>query len=193
MKKVLVACEYSAMVRDAFREQGHDAWSCDILETEGDPKFHIIGDVLPILDQGWDLMVGHPPCTFLSNSGVRWLHERTDRWPQLFEGADFFKALLDANIPQIAIENPVMHKYGVRLIGKKHDQTVQPWMFGDNETKAVCLWLKNLPELKPEILKKPEKVEARVWKMAPGPERQKERSRFFKGIADAMAKQWGAV
>lgn len=189
--RVLVACEYSAIVRDAFRAKGHDAWSCDILPTEGDPAFHIQGDVLDILDDGWDLMIGHPPCTRLTNAGVRWLHER-NLWDDLDKACEFFNALKDAPIGKIAIENPIPHKYAVEQIGK-YDQCVQPWMFGDNETKAVCLWLKNLPPLVPMTQEKPVYAEARVWRMPPGPDRQKERSRFFRGIARAMADQWGEI
>jgi hypothetical protein len=186
--RVLVACEYSAIVRDAFRALGHDAWSCDILPTEGDPAYHIQGDVLKILNDGWDLMIAHPPCTYLANSGVRWLYSQDDRMAKMLIGAQFFRDILEAPIPRIAVENPIQHKHAGL---PKADQIVQPWMFGENETKAVCLWLKNLKPLRPAVVKKPETVEARVWRMAPGPNRQKERSRFFKGIADAMAEQWG--
>lgn len=189
--KVLVACEYSAIVRDAFREKGHDAWSCDILPTEGDTRWHIQDDVLGVINGGWDMMVAHPPCTRLTNAGVRWLHER-NLWEELGEACDFFNFLKNAPIEKIAVENPIPHKYAVEKIGK-YDQVIQPWMFGDGETKAVCLWLKNLPPIIPLIAQKPENVTARVWRMPPGPDRQKERSRFFGGIANAMAEQWGSM
>lgn len=190
-EKILIACEFSGIVRDAFREQGFDAVSCDLLESErGEP--HIRGDVLEILDRyEWDLMVAHPPCTYLANSGVRWLYEKEGRWKKMIDGAVFFRNLLEADIPHIAVENPVMHKYGKNIIGKNPEQTVQPWQFGEPETKAICLWLQNLPKLEPtEIV---EEREARVHRMPPGEERSKERSRFFEGVAEAMAKQWGKV
>lgn len=189
--KVLVACEFSGIVRDAFLERGYDAWSCDLEPTESSALKHIQGDVLKLLDADWDLLIAHPPCTYLANSGVRWLHEDITRWPKMFEGAEFFKVLLNCSIPRIAVENPVMHKYATSIVGRKSDQTIQPWHFGDNESKAVCLWLKGLDLLVPEVTEKPDKLDQRVWRMPPGPDRQKERSRFFKGIAKAMAEQWG--
>ena len=147
--KVLIACEFSGVVRDAFIARGHDAMSCDILQTDK-PGPHYQGDIFDVLNNGWDLMIAHPPCTYLSNSGVCHLHKSTDRWPKLFEGAAFFKRLLDAGIPRIAVENPIMHKYGKQLIGGvKQSQVVQPWMFGHTEQKATCLWLKGLPNLEP--------------------------------------------
>jgi hypothetical protein len=204
---VLVACEFSGTVRDAFRRLGHEAWSCDLegIEPEGQfPNYHLHGDVRHFLDRApggraWDLMIGHPPCTRLANSGVRWLHERPDLWPALDEGAAFFRRLLECPIPRIALENPVPHKYALERIGRTYDQTVQPWQFGDAETKRTCLWLKNLPPLTPtshpsanELANMKTGVTwARVHRMAPGPNRQKERSRFFPGIARAMADQWG--
>lgn len=186
--RVLVACEFSGIVRDAFRSSGHDAMSCDILPTERTGP-HYQGDVRDVLYEPWDLIVAHPPCTYLANSGVRWLHERPERWAQLDEAAEFFRLFLDAPAEFIAVENPVMHKYGVERVGRRHDQTVQPWQFGDGETKRTCFWLKNLPPLQPTQVV--EARAARVWRMPPGPERQKERSRFFPGIAAAMADQWG--
>ena len=186
--KVLVACEYSGKVRDAFISQGHDAMSCDLLPTDVDGP-HYQGDVFDIIDQGWDLMIAHPPCTYLTNSGVRWLHERPGRWEQLRDGAEFFKALLEADIPMIAVENPIMHKYAIEIIGRKQDQIVQPWQFGHGETKATGFWLKNLPPLMPtEIV---EGREQRIHKLAPSADRWKIRSETFTGIAEAMAKQWG--
>ena len=138
--RLLVAGEYSGKVRDAFRAQGHDAMSCDLLPTDS-PGPHYEGDVFDIIHDGWDMMVAHPPCTYLANSGVRWLHTDPTRWAKLDEGAAFFKALWEADIPKIAIENPIMHKYAKERIGcGKQTQTVQPWMFGHTEKKATCLW-----------------------------------------------------
>lgn len=187
--KVLVACEYSGTVRDAFIRAGHDATSCDLLpsETEGP---HLVGDVRFALVHSWDLVIAHPPCTYLCNSGVRWLHERPGRWACLDEAARFFN-LFSGCAPRVAIENPIPHRYAVKAIGRKYDQLVQPWQFGDPETKAVCLWLEGLPKLTPTDVV--EGRAARVWRMAPGPDRQRERSRFFRGIADAMAEQWGGL
>jgi len=187
---VLVACEFSNVVRDAFRNEGFNALSCDTREPEsGGP--HYQGDVMDILENDWQLMIAHPPCTYLANSGVRWLHERDDRWQDMIDGAVFFRELLTADIPHIAIENPVMHKYGKKIIGRGHDQSIQPWQFGHGETKRICLWLENLPELEPTDVV--DGREARVHEMPPGEERSKERSRFFSGVAEAMADQWGAV
>ena len=187
--KVLVACEYSGRVREAFRKLGHDAWSCDLLDAEDASQFHIKGDVLDLLGNGWDLLIAHPPCTYLCNSGVRWLRTQEGRWDQMRQGAEFFKIFMDAPVAHIAIENPIMHKYAVEIIGKRQDQIIQPWQFGHGETKATGLWLKNLPPLTPTRIV--EGREQRVHRMSPGPDRWKERSRTFKGIADAMAQQWG--
>ena len=164
--RVLVACEFSGIVRDAFAAKGHNAWSCDILPSER-PGNHHQSDVLDIINNGWDLIIAHPPCTYLCNSGVRWLHEREERWDQMREGAEFFKKMLKARCPKIAVENPIMHKYAVEIIGHRQDQVIQPWMFGDNESKAVCLWLKGLPKLVPEVTKKPNTLESKVWRMPP--------------------------
>ena len=185
--KVLVACEYSGRVRDAFIKQGHDAMSCDLLPTD-QPGPHYEGDVFDIINDGWDLMVAHPPCTYLSNSGVTWLHRQEGRWDNMRNGAKFFKKLMETNIPKIAIENPIMHKYAVEIIGRRQDQVVQPWMFGHGETKATCFWLKNLPKLTPTNI-----VEGRVQRLhllPPSPDRWKLRSTTYQGIADAMAAQW---
>lgn len=186
--KVLVACEYSGIVRDAFLRHGHDAVSCDLLPTES-PGPHYQGDVRDILGDGWDLMIAHPPCTYLSNSGVRWLHEDPSRWQKMIDGANFFKTLLEADIEKIAIENPVLHGYALKIIGRGPDQTVQPWMFGHGECKRICFWLKNLPRLL--ATKYVEGREQRIWKLPPSEDRGKERSRFYEGIADAMPNQWG--
>lgn len=185
MKRILVACEYSATVRDAFRARGFDAWSCDLLPTEGDPQWHIQGDCLAVLDQGWDLLIAHPPCTDLAVSGARHFAAKIADGRQQ-RALDFVQALLDAPIPSIALENPVSV---ISSKIRKPDQTIQPWQFGHGETKATCLWLKNLPKLKPTNIV--DGREARVHRMPPGPNRWKERSRTFQGIADAMADQWG--
>jgi len=142
--KVLIACEYSGVVRDAFIAAGHDAMSCDLLPTDA-PGPHYQGDVSDIINDGWDLMIAHPPCTYLTNSGVSWLYKKPERWAQLDDGAAFFKMLLDAPIERKCIENPIMHKYAIERIGTKQSQVVQPWMFGHMEQKGTGLWLHNLP------------------------------------------------
>lgn len=200
--KVLVACEFSGTVRNAFLERGHDAWSCDLLPSEDGSNRHIRGDVRDILHEGWDLMmVAHPPCTRLCNSGVRWLSVpppgRTldDMWQELKEGAELFSTLWNAPIQHICVENPVMHKHAKALIRnyEEFSQSVQPWQFGHNEAKRTCFWLRNLPPLVPTTPEKPDKIEHRVHMAPPSKDRWKERSRFFKGIADAMADQWGRI
>lgn len=180
--RVLVACEFSGTVRDAFRKRGHDAWSCDLLPTEREGP-HIEGDVLDVLGQGWDIMIAHPPCTHLAVSGARWfkLKQREQA-----EALDFVRALLSAPIPRIALENPVSI-ISSRI--RKPDQVIQPWQFGHGETKATCLWLKGLPLLKPT--KVVEGREARVHKLPPSEDRWKLRSITYQGIANAMASQWG--
>ena len=194
--RVLVACEYSGTVRDAFIKRGHDAMSCDLLPTDK-PGPHYQGDVFDIINEGWDLLIAHPPCTYLTNSGVSWLHKDITRWPKLFEGAEFFRKLLEAPINKIAVENPIMHKYAKSIIRVNQNQIIQPWMFGHPESKATCLWLKNLPLLvetnnvKEEFLKLPKKEAQRLHYASPGPDRWKIRSKTFQGIADAMAEQWG--
>ena len=188
--RVLVACEYSGKVRDAFIAQGHDAISCDILPTESIGP-HYQGDAFDIIDQDWDLMIAHPPCTYLCNSGVSWLHKRPERWGQLKDGAEFFKALLEADIPKIAVENPIMHKYAVDIIGRRQDQIIQPWQFGHGETKATGFWLKGLPKLQPTDIV--EGREQRVHLLPPSKDRWKLRSTTYQGIADAMALQWGEI
>lgn len=194
--KVLIACEYSGTVRDAFIKRGHDAWSCDLLPTDK-PGPHIEGDVLEVIGAGWDLMVAHPPCTYLCNSGVCHLHKSVSRWFQLFEGAELFKRLLNADIQKIAVENPIMHKYGKQLIGMNQTQLIQPWMFGHAEQKATCLWLKGLEPLEEthnvkKHLKGMEKRDVqRIHFLPPTEDRGKIRSTTYQGIADAMARQWG--
>lgn len=198
--KVLVACEFSGTVRNAFLERGHDAWSCDLLPAEDGSNRHIRGDVRDILDDGWDLMmVAHPPCTRLCNSGVRWLTDpppgktKEQMWQELHEGAELFSTLWNASIERICVENPVMHKHAKALIRNYQEfaQSVQPWQFGHGEVKRTCFWLKNLPPLQPTNIV--EGREARVHLMPPSKDRWKERSRFFTGIAQAMAEQWGTV
>ena len=194
--RVLIACEYSGTVRDAFSAKGHDAMSCDILPTDA-PGPHYQGSVLDILNDGWDMMIGHPPCTYLANSGVRWLKTDASRWNDLDEGAAFFKALWSANIPRIALENPIPHKYAIERIGAKYNQLVQPYMFGHRETKATCFWLKEVPHLVPtdnvkaETMRLPAKERMPLWSLPPSADRAKLRSKTYQGIADAMASQWG--
>lgn len=180
--RVLVACEFSGIVRDAFIAAGHDAMSCDLLPSER-PGPHYQGDVRDILSEDFSLMVAHPPCQHLAVSGARWFKDKQQEQEASLE---FVRELLAAPIPHIALENPVS-VISSRI--RKPDQIVQPWQFGHGETKAVCLWLKGLPKLEPtEIV---EGREPRVHHMAPGPERWRERSRFYPGIAAAMAEQWG--
>lgn len=199
---VLVACEYSGIVRDAFRKRGHDAWSCDLLPCDGAQTYHLQGDVRRVLggvipeDMGghciggrrapifraWDLMIAHPPCTHLAVSGARWFK---DKQREQAEALDFVRTLLDAPIPRIALENPVSI---ISTKIRKPDQTIQPWQFGHGEVKATCLWLKNLPPLMPTKIV--EGRTARVHRMPPSPDRWKERSRTLQGIAEAMAAQW---
>jgi len=186
--RVLIACEFSGIVRDAFLEAGHDAISCDLLPTES-PGPHITGDVIPMLTKHWDLIIAHPPCTYLANSGVRWLHEQPGRWGLMQQGAEFFRRFLETDCPRVAIENPVMHGHARKIIGGGQTQSVQPWQFGHGETKRICLWLRGLPKLEPT--ETVEGREARVHRMPPSPDRWKERSRFFPGVAKAMANQWG--
>lgn len=183
--RVLVACEYSGRVRDAFRARGHDAWSCDLLPSEADAAFHLMGDVREYLAGKWDLLVGHPPCTHLAVSGARHFHRKQ---AEQAEALDFVRLLMGAPIDRIAIENPVS-VISSRI--RKPDQIIQPWQFGHGETKATCLWLKGLPKLTPTNIVAGRSD--RIHKMPPGPNRWKERSRTYQGIADAMAEQWGAT
>lgn len=192
--KVLVACEYSGRVRNAFRSRGHDAWSCDLLPAEdGETVFHIQDSLQHVFAKRgwWDLVIAHPPCTYLCNSGVRWLHSDPDRWELMREAADLFRCCLNAPASRIAVENPVMHKYAREIIGRGPDFTVQPWMFGDNEKKRTCFWTEGLPPLTPTSDLDGSTAGESVHRAPPGPDRWKERSRTFRGIADAMADQWG--
>ena len=182
--RILIACEYSGKVRDAFISKGHDAVSCDILPTEK-PGPHHQGSVLDILDDGWDMMIAFPPCTHLASSGARWFAEkRADGRQQ--DGVDFFMRMINAPIERIAVENPI----GIMSrTYRKPDQIIQPWQYGHGETKATCLWLKNLPLLQPTCVV--EGREPRMWKLPPSKDRAKIRSETYQGIADAMALQWG--
>jgi hypothetical protein len=181
MKRVLVACEYSGRVRDAFIRNGCEAVSCDLLPTD-QPGPHYQGDVFDIINDGWDLMVAHPPCTHLAVSGARWFHKKESEQK---EALDFVRRLMSAPINHIAIENPISV---ISSKIRKPDQIIQPWMFGHGETKATCLWLKNLPPLQPtEIV---EGRENKVHKMPPSEHRWKLRSLTYQGIADAMGDQW---
>lgn len=179
--KVLIACEFSGIVRDAFLAKGHDTWSCDLLETEK-PGPHIQCDILNILHENWDLMIAHPPCQYLACSGARWWVDRQD---EQHAALQFVKTLLDADIPRIALENP-LGKIGTTI--RRANQYIQPWQFGHGETKKTGLWLKNLPLLVPTNIVTGRNP--RVHHVAPGPNRWKERSRFYTGIAKAMASQW---
>ena len=185
--KVLVACEFSGVVRRAFRNCGHDAWSCDLMESEDASEFHIQGDVLDILGDGWDMMIAHPPCTHLAVSGARHFKEKIADGRQN-KALDFVRILLESYINKVALENPVSV---ISSHIRKPDQIIQPWQFGHPETKATCLWLKNLPCLVPTDIVSGR--EGKVWKMPPGPDRWKNRSRTYSGIADAMAHQWGGT
>lgn len=194
--KVLVACEYSGRVRDAFIAQGHDAMSCDLLPTDVAGPHHQ-GDVFDLDLAQFDLLIAHPPCTYLTNAGVTWLHRDPDRWAKLDDGAAFFKRLLDAPIPRICVENPIMHKYAKeRIGGVKQSQVVQPWMFGHMEQKATCLWIKGLPPLQPtnnvkaEMMALPDNQRQRLHYLPPSADRWKLRSTTYQGIANAMAAQW---
>jgi hypothetical protein len=211
--RVLIACEFSGTVRRAFTAAGFDAWSCDLLPAEDGSNHHITGDVREVLGDGWDLLiVAHPPCTRLCNSGVRWLttpppgRSSADLWRELDEGAALFSTLWNAPIPRVAVENPVMHRHAKERIAayQAPAQSVQPWQYGDWETKRTCLWLRGLPPLVPVLstldsarawheLPADAMPAARVHRMPPGADRAKERSRFFPGIAAAMADQWGPL
>lgn len=194
--KVLVACEFSGTVRDAFAALGHDAWSCDFLPCERDSEKHLVGNVLNFLYEKqwtgrewalprWDLMIAHPPCTFLAASGLHWNKRRPERAAYTQQAIEFVLMLMDAPIERIAIENPI-GCISSRI--RKPDQVIQPWQFGHGEIKATCLWLKNLPPLVPTKIVSGRT--ARVHRMPPSPDRWKERSRTLQGIANAMAAQW---
>lgn len=180
--RVLIACEFSGRVREAFRKHGHDAWSVDLLASDDNSEHHIQDDVLNHLNEDWDLMIAHPPCTHLASSGARWFHKKK---VEQAEALDFVRTLLDAPIPKIALENPVGI---ISSIIRKPDQIIQPWQFGHGETKATCLWLKNLPLLIPTNIVSGR--ENKIWRMPPSENRWKLRSITYQGIADAMSTQW---
>ncbi len=204
--KILIACEFSGIVREAFRLRGHDAWSCDLLPTDI-PGQHYQGNIFDILNN-WniiggkpDVVIGHPDCTYLTNSGVCWLYHNRgkytynlERWNKMKSAARFFLTLWNLDVEKICLENPIPHKYGDL---PKYSQIIQPWMFGHTERKASCLWLKGLPKLKEtnnvkeEMLKLPKAQQQRIHYLSPGPNRAHERSRTFAGIGKAMADQWG--
>jgi hypothetical protein len=191
--RVLIACEFSGIVRDAFTARGHEAWSCDLLPTERIGK-HLQCDVFKVLERGWDLLIFHWPCTRLCNSGVRWLYggkgrvRDEKRWALMEWDARAFRGLLDCAVPRVAGENPIPHRHARRIMGD-YTQTIQPWQFGHGETKRTCLWLRGLPELKPTNVV--DGRAPRVHYASPGENRWKERSRTLTGIAEAMATQWG--
>lgn len=194
--RVLVACEYSGRVREAFRSRGHDAWSCDLLESEDESPYHLVGDALDHIHGQYDLLICHPPCTDLAVSGARHFPAKIADGRQQ-RAIDFVQALMDAPCERIAIENPISV---ISSKIRKPDQIIQPWMFGHPETKSTCLWLKGLPKLVPNddaehvrahMMTLPVSERNRVHHMPPGPERWKERSRTYLGIAEAMAEQWG--
>lgn len=180
--KVLIACEFSGRVRESFKQKGHDVWSCDLLDSEIEGN-HYKGDVMDIIDYGWDLMIAHPPCTHLAVSGARHFHRKKTEQKEALE---FVVKIMNANIEKIAIENPISI---ISTKIRKPDQIIQPWMFGHGETKSTCLWLKGLSKLTPTNIV--EGREAKVHKMPPSKDRWKNRSRTYQGIADAMAEQWG--
>lgn len=194
--RVLVACEYSGRVREAFRARGHDAWSCDLLESEDESPYHLVGDALEHIRGQYDILICHPPCTDLAVSGARHFPAKIADGRQQ-RAIDFVRALMDAPCERIAIENPISV---ISSKIRKPDQIIQPWMFGHPETKSTCLWLKGLPKLVPNddaehvrahMMTLPVSERNRVHHMPPGPKRWKERSRTYIGIADAMAEQWG--
>jgi len=194
--RVLVACEYSGRVREAFRKLGHDAWSCDLIESEDNSPHHIIGDAIEVAYNGqWDLMIAHPPCTDLAVSGAAWFANKRLSGAQQ-ASASFFMKLGKLDIPRIAIENPVCV---MSSLWRKPDQVIQPWMFGHMEQKATCLWLKGLPPLtqtnnvKEEMMKLPKNQRERLHYLPPSADRWKLRSETYLGIAQAMASQWGSV
>jgi len=198
--RVLVACEYSGTVRDAFRARGHDAWSCDLLPCDADPTYHQRGDVVDLLRDGWDLMIAHPPCTYLTSSGLHWNKRRPERAAQTEEALKFVLALANAPIPRIAIENPIGC---LSTRWRKPDQTIQPYQFGHDASKSTCLWLTNLPKLVATSVVAPRMVDGKPrWanqtnsgqnRVPPGPDQWKIRSTTYQGIADAMAEQWGTI
>lgn len=187
--RILIACEFSGVVRDAFKERGHEAWSCDLLDTDK-PGLHIKDDVLKHLDDGWDMMIAHPPCKYICNGGNNWLNRRPDlAWRDNRElGAEFFMRFINAGIPKIAVENPIgcmSSKY------RKPDQIIYPWMFGHEYKKDICLWLIGLPKLVPTQIIKPPYKKLDFWSTQRNPGGKSLKSITFQGVAKAMAEQWG--
>lgn len=184
---VLIACEFSGVVRRAFRSRGHNAWSCDILPAEDSSEFHFCGDVLgfPLVEMEWDLMIAHPPCTYLASSGARWWKGREE---EQLKALGFVHQLMNSRVPRVCIENPVGK---ISSHFRKPNQIIQPWQFGHGEVKTTCLWLKNLPPLQPTAIVAGR--EQKCWKQPPHVDRWKRRSRTYVGIAEAMALQWGEV
>ena len=202
--RILVACEESQATTIELRKLGHEAYSCDIEPCSGGhPEWHLQQDVKEVLKQQWDMIIAHPPCTYLTNTGVCWLtgkNAKPGRWEELDQGAAFFKMFIDHPCEKIAIENPIMHKYAIeRIGGNKHDQLVQPYQFGHTERKATCFWLKGLPPLqgtsdvKAEMDKLPKREQQRLHYLPPSKDRAKLRSKTYLGIAKAMATQWGGL
>lgn len=209
--KILVACEYSGVVREAFRKKGHDVWSCDILPTEI-PGQHIQDDVVQVINSLWGMtlgmVIGHPPCTRICNSGVLRLYKDGKKengiddtmWRDMEAGAAFFKVLLNSKCDRVAIENPVPHGYALDIIGQKYTQIIQPYNFGEDASKATCLWLKGLPKLVNTVYYPPRIVDGKKrWsnqtdsgqnKLAPSATRGKDRAKTYPGIAQAMSDQW---
>ena len=195
---VLVACEFSGIVRDAFRARGHNAWSCDLLPTEKHPEWHYESDVLDILNHGWDLMIAHPPCTYLCNSGVRWLKNNPERQKLREQAVEFVKTLWAAPIPKVCIENPIGH---LSTSWMKPSQIIQPFDHGHPDWKSTCLWLRGIPLLQPSNIvfpeqitgggNKPGRISSRLHRLPPSEDRWKLRSKTYEGIAKAMAEQWG--
>lgn len=187
----MVACEYSGKVREAFRALGHDAWSCDLLPSDDNSPYHIQDDVLKHLNDGWDIMIAHPPCTYLASSGLHWNKKRPERAAQTEQALVFIQQLMDAPIDRIAIENPI-GCISTRI--RKPDQIIQPWQFGEDASKATCLWLKNLPKLLPTNIIKKDRYSNQTAsgqnKLPPSQDRWKIRSETYQGIADAIAQQW---
>ena len=187
---MLVACEKSGRVRDAFLARGHAAVSCDLEPTDA-PGPHVTGDVEPLLAEPWDLVIAHPPCTYLANSGVRWLQGNAARWDAMLEAARFFRACLAANSPRVAVENPVMHGHARRAVGCGPSFSVQPWQFGGDLQKRTCFWLVGLPPLVPIVRRPPAGIRQAAWRMPPAPDRAARRSVTPRHLAAAMADQWG--
>lgn len=191
--EILIACEYSGITRRAFKKLGHNVISCDLLQSEDNSPDHYQGDIRDLIAQHWDLMIAHPPCTDLAVSGSRWFKEKIEDGRQA-AALEFVRMLMDADIDKICLENPISV---ISTKVRKPDQIIQPWMFGHTETKATCLWLKGLPKLretdnvKIQTMALPINKRSRIHYMTPGPDRWKERSRTFTGIADAFANQWG--